>query len=91
MAHRRFLIELPHADIGFDQIEAMTRRARQVAERLNEGGYAVRFVRAVGVPEDGSCLLIWEGDSLADVEAAVRLVRANTATVTEATRIPSRG
>jgi uncharacterized protein DUF4242 len=63
----RYLVELTRPDAGWEDIQAMTASLRSAAEEL---GGSVRFLRSVFVPEDGSCLLIYEAPSAAAAEEA---------------------
>jgi hypothetical protein len=43
--------------------------ARQAAEELAREGIAIELVRSIFVPEDETCLFIYEADSLESVRA----------------------
>ena len=47
-------------------------RARVAAEQLRREGAAVRYVRSIFVPEDETCFLLYEANSVEDVEEAAR-------------------
>jgi len=47
-------------------------RARHATEQLAREGTAVRFVRAVFVPEDDTCFHLYEAASVHDVRSAMR-------------------
>ena len=51
---KSYVVELADADLGAGE------RARSAAEALTREGTAVRFVRSVFVPEDETCLLVFE-------------------------------
>lgn len=82
-AGRRFLVELRPTTVSFDEVEAISRRAFAVALELAGRGLAIRFVRAVAVPEDGTCLLIWDGRSRLEVRAALRAMGRTSAAISE--------
>lgn len=67
---RRYLIELTPHESGFDDIRALTDRARAAAEELARAGSPVRFLRSVFVPEDGSCFLLFEAASVQQAQQA---------------------
>jgi hypothetical protein len=69
---------------GYLDIAALANRMRTAVGAMGPAGDSVRFVRAVSVPEDGSCLLLFEAGEEADVEAAVRLVGSEVERVTDA-------
>jgi hypothetical protein len=43
----------------------------------------MRFLRAIAMPEDGSCLLLFEAAARSGVEAALRLARIDQRRVSE--------
>jgi hypothetical protein len=67
-----FLVELyaPRADASGGR--SLARRARTAAEELTREGVPVRHVRTIFVPEDETCLLLFEGATEESVEAALR-------------------
>lgn len=68
----RFLVELTPVENGFHDIQALTARSRSACRELTEGGVPVRLLRAVYVPEDGTCFLLFEAGSEPAVEEAQR-------------------
>jgi hypothetical protein len=77
----RFLVELRAPALGFHDVAELARRARSAADEAGAGGSAARFVRAVSVPEDGACLLVFEAHDQAVVEDAARLAFGEVARV----------
>lgn len=65
----RYLVELESPESVFD-IQSVGARSRAASKEVSRHGMAVRFLRSVFVPEDGSCLLIFEGDSIEAVTEA---------------------
>ena len=65
----RYLVELTRPDAGWEDIQALTASLRSAAAEL---GGSVRLLRSVFVPDDGSCLLIYEAPSAAAAEEAAR-------------------
>jgi hypothetical protein len=67
----RYLIELADASAALVGIQALAERARRAAAEVARGGVSVRFLRVVFVPEDGSCFLLYEGESERAIRTAV--------------------
>jgi len=68
-----FLVELYVSRAGADGADRETRRARCAAAALTAEGRPVRLVRSIFVPEDETCFLLVEADTVAAVhEAASR-------------------
>ncbi|MGH2805739.1 MAG: nickel-binding protein [Actinomycetota bacterium] len=65
----RYLVELSVPQAGWEDIDRLIRRARAAP---SEAASDVRFVRAIYVPEDASCLLLYEASS-ADAAAAAAM------------------
>jgi hypothetical protein len=63
----RYTVELrlPHA--GLADVQAAAARAREATT-----GDGVRFLRSIFMPEDDTCLLLYEGPSAESVRAAAR-------------------
>jgi hypothetical protein len=68
----RYLVELRPAEDGFADIQSLGARSRAASEELSRNGTPVRFLRSVFVPEDSSCLLVFEGASAEAVTEACR-------------------
>ena len=68
----RFLLELRQADAGFEDIQSVSARSRAACDELSAQSRAIRFLRSVFIPEDGSCFLLFEASSAPDVIDAVR-------------------
>jgi hypothetical protein len=70
-----FLAELYVARADLESIGLGAERILATAEQMTLEGTPVRCVRSIFVPEDETCLLLYEGASLEAVQAAGR--RAN--------------
>jgi hypothetical protein len=66
------LIELHRPDHGWDELQALSARARSAAERVNSEETPVRFLRSIFVPDDGTCFHLFEGTAAAVAEALSR-------------------
>jgi hypothetical protein len=67
-----YLVELYVSRHDHPSVGRGVERARKAAAELTREGTAVRYVRAIFVPEDETCLLLYEAESLAAVDAAAR-------------------
>jgi len=67
-----YLVELYVSRDDHTSVGLRAERARQAAAELTREGTAVRYVRSIFVPEDETCLLLYEAESLAAVDAAAR-------------------
>ena len=65
-----FLAELYLPAAGRDALRSAARLARAAADALSAEGTPVRYVRAIFVPDDEICLLLFEAPSF---EAVTRL------------------
>ena len=83
-AHTRFLVELRPADTKYDDIRLIGERCREACARLDPDGTSVRLLRSVFVPEDGSCLLVYEAETAGAVAHAVAGADLGPARVVEA-------
>jgi hypothetical protein len=68
----RYLVELAPPPGGWEDLQRLTARARDEAETLSRHGSPVRFLRSIYLPEDDTCLFLYEGDSLEVVGEAGR-------------------
>jgi hypothetical protein len=80
----RYLVELQRPSLGWPELDAIAAGARQAAGELTRLGRPVRFLRSVYVPEDGSCLLVYEARSASDVRSAAESVGVGVERVAEA-------
>jgi hypothetical protein len=90
----RYIVELRRPALGWDDVQALGARSRAAASELRREGTAVRFLRAVLLPEDDSCLLLYEAESPEVVGQAVRradLVAERTAETVLVTEQAERG
>ena len=68
-----FLVELYLSGVDGGAVERESERARLGAEALTREGKPVRYLRSIFVPEDETCLFLYEAASADDVrEAATR-------------------
>jgi Protein of unknown function (DUF4242) len=65
-----FLLELYVARGQVEAVERDDARARRAAAELRRSGTAVRYVRSIYIPEDETCFLIYEADTLEAVRRA---------------------
>jgi hypothetical protein len=80
----RYLVELRPPKSGFEDIQSLGADSRAASEELSRSGTPVRFLRSVFVPEDGSCLLVFEAESDEAVRDACRLAAIVPNRVSEA-------
>jgi hypothetical protein len=69
---RRFLVEITPAESHFDDVQALTARARAACAALNTDENPIRFLRSIFLPEDGTFLLLFEADATSGVEEALQ-------------------
>ena len=72
MSAARYLVELTPPEGGFEDIQSLGAGSRVASEEVSRDGTPVRFLRSVFVPEDNSCLLVFEGSREAVLEACRR-------------------
>ncbi len=80
----RYLVELRPSASGFEDIQSLGASTRAASEDLSRDGTPVRFLRSVFVPEDGRCLLVFEGASGEIVIEACRRAGIVTERISEA-------
>jgi len=83
----RFLVELERPSDGWGELQAVTARARAAADQLTAEGLSVRFLRAIFVPEDGSCCFLYEAGSSEAVGEAGRRAQLAVARIDESVRV----
>ncbi len=79
-----FLVELYVARGDSAAVEGGAERARAAAEKLTDEGEAIRYVRAIFVPEDETCFFLYEAESADAVREATRLAGLSSVRITEA-------
>jgi Protein of unknown function (DUF4242) len=67
---REYLVEVYVPRNGAASVRAAAARARDSAEQLSVEGTAVRYVRAIFVPDDETCFHLFEANSAEAVQAA---------------------
>jgi len=73
-AHRlgRFLLELAPHQTGYEDIRLLAERTRAACTEVSHDDVTVRLLRSVFVPEDGTCLLVFDASSAPAVAEAGR-------------------
>jgi hypothetical protein len=67
-----FLLELYVSREAATAASLGAERARSAAEELTRAGTRVRCLRSIFVPEDETCFLLYEADSIGLVQEAAR-------------------
>jgi hypothetical protein len=83
----RYLVEVRRPELGWPELAAVAGRAREAAGRLTRLGRPVQFLRCVYVPEDGTCVFLYEGRSAADVRLAAEALGMAVDRVAETVRV----
>ena len=63
-------MEVNRPERGFLDVQALADRSRAAADELSQAGTPLRFLRSIYVPEDESCFLLFEAESVQAVEQA---------------------
>ena len=79
-----YLLELYIARGDPATVADAAERARAAAADVSEMGSPVRYVRAIFVPEDETCFLLWEACSVEAVREAARRAGLGSERITEA-------
>ena len=66
------LIELHRPEHGWEELQALSARARSAAERVNSEETPVRFLRSIFVPDVETCFHLFEGTAAAVAQAVSR-------------------
>jgi hypothetical protein len=85
----RYLVEVRRPEYGWPELAKVVERAREAAGRLTREGRPVQFLRSVYVPEDGTCVFLYEGGSAADVRLAAEALGIAVDRVVETVRVES--
>lgn len=80
----RYLVEVTPPRSGVADIQELAARSRAACRELSAGGTPVRLLRSVFVPEDGSCLLVFEATSTEAVRGAMERAGLPSERITEA-------
>ena len=67
----RYLVDVTPPPDGDPDIGELAARSRAACEAVSKDGSFVRLLRSVFVPEDGSCLLVFEARSAEAVRRAM--------------------
>jgi len=86
-----FLAEIYAARSDEDAVTLGADRARRAAEALATEGVPVRYLRTIFVPEDETCLVLYEADSAEAVREAARRAGLAFERVAEAVSVPTDG
>jgi hypothetical protein len=68
---REFVAEQYLPASGADAAVKLAGAARRAAEQLTSEGTPIRFVRSIFIPEDETCLHVYQADSVETVRTAV--------------------
>ncbi|HXF97905.1 MAG TPA: nickel-binding protein [Gaiellaceae bacterium] len=79
-----FLLEMYVAREGSTHAARLARRARSTVAELTDEGVPVRLVRSIFVPEDETCFLLFEAETVEAVEEAARRAELPYERVSEA-------
>jgi hypothetical protein len=83
---REYLVEVYMPRKGAADVREAAVRARETAVQLSGEGIAVRYVRAIFVPEDETCFYVLEATSTHHAADAIRRAGVSPQRVTEAVR-----
>jgi len=83
-----YLVETYMPRSRAEQARAYGRRACVAAEELSDEGVPVRYVRALFLPADETCFLLFEAASAVAVEAVSRRARLGGARIVLAVEAP---
>jgi hypothetical protein len=84
-----FLVELYVARENAGGLEVSSELAQRAAEELTREGTPVRFLRSIFLPEDETCLFLYEAGSAAAVRDAVSRAALSFERVVEAVPTPN--
>jgi hypothetical protein len=68
----RYLLELLPEKNGYEDIRALTERSRAACDELAREHVVVRLIRSIFMPEDGTCLLVFDAASAPAIAETVR-------------------
>jgi hypothetical protein len=68
----RYLLELVPDKNGFEDIRALTERSRAACDELALEHVVVRLIRSIFMPEDGTCLLVFDAASAPAIAETAR-------------------
>jgi Protein of unknown function (DUF4242) len=83
-----FLVEAYRARTDTAAAEHV-KRAREAAEDLNLGGTPVRYLHSIFVPDDETCLYLYEADSAETVRRVAQRAELLFARIVEAVADPA--
>ncbi|MGH3030949.1 MAG: hypothetical protein ACRDNE_09330 [Gaiellaceae bacterium] len=84
-----FVVELYVSRDSAGAIEEGAERLRGAAQEMRDAGIHVVYLRRIFVPEDETCLLLFEADSVDTVREAARRAGVAFERVTEAVEGPN--
>ena len=79
-----YLVELYVSRENPDAVDVRAERARAAADEMTEEGKAVRYLRAIFVPEDETCFFLYEAASAEAVGEAARRAGLSSGRIAEA-------
>jgi hypothetical protein len=68
----RYLLELAPRQTSYEDIRSLAERTRRACAEITHDDVTVRLLRSVFVPEDGTCLLVFDATSAPAVAEAGR-------------------
>jgi hypothetical protein len=80
----QYLVELYVARTDADTVERDASNAERAADELTRNGTPVRYLHSIFVPDDETCLLLFEAASVDHVREAARRAGLTSGRVTEA-------
>jgi uncharacterized protein DUF4242 len=86
-----FLLEVYATRTDARAVDDAARRARAAADSLAAEGPHVRYVRSIFVPEDETCLYVYEADSVGTVHEVARRAGLPVDRVVEARSAEDKG
>jgi len=79
----RYLVECYLPAVGNGRLADLAARARAAARELQSEGADVRCLRAISVPADEACLLLYEGASIEQIREATARARIEIERIVE--------
>jgi len=87
----RYLVDVPPPPDGAIDVQGLAARSRKACEAVSGEGTPVRLLRTVFVPDDGSCLLVFEARDPSAVRSASERAGVSIDRVAEAIKATADG